>query len=132
MLFLDTDIMIDIIRQFPPALLWLKSHEREDILLPGLVVMELIQGCRDKAEQNQLEKSINQYIITWPSKTVCDKALGTFSKFHLSLGLGILDALIGHMAVEMNLPLHTFNQKHYKGVPKLKTIQPYKKIKKKF
>ncbi len=30
-------------------------------------------------------------------------------------------------AVALNLPLYTFNQKHYAAIPKLKTVQPYEK-----
>jgi predicted nucleic acid-binding protein len=54
MLF-DTDIMIDILRGHPPAIQWLASLGDEEIILPGYVVMELIQGCGNKAEQQQVE-----------------------------------------------------------------------------
>jgi len=50
MILLDTDIMIDLLRNYPPAVVWLRSLGDEEIALPGFVVMELIQGCRNKAE----------------------------------------------------------------------------------
>jgi predicted nucleic acid-binding protein len=34
-------------------------------------------------------------------------------------------ALIGETALALNLPIHTFNQKHYAAIPNLKTVQPY-------
>ncbi len=37
------------------------------------------------------------------------------------------DIMIGETALALNLPLHTFNQKHYAAIPNLKTIQPYTK-----
>ena len=52
MILLDTDVMIDLLRQYPPAVAWLDSLGSEEIILPGFVAMELIQGCRDKAEQH--------------------------------------------------------------------------------
>jgi predicted nucleic acid-binding protein len=55
MLLLDTDIMIDLLRRYPPALAWLTSLGSTELALPDYVVMELIQGCRSKAEQDQLE-----------------------------------------------------------------------------
>jgi hypothetical protein len=127
MVLLDTDIMIDILRGYPPALNFLDTLEESEILLPGFVVMELIQGCKNKTEQKKLEKELLQYKKVWPSSKTCDEALIVFSQCHLSHSLGLLDALIGQMAVVLNLPLQTFNQKHYSAIPDLKTIRPYKK-----
>jgi len=126
MILLDTDVMIDLLRQYPPAVAWLNSLGNEEIYLPGFVVMELIQGCRSRAEQEKLERELDPYGVAWPSPTACDQAISTFSKYHLSHGLGILDALIGQMALSLNLPLYTFNEKHY-PIPGLLTRQPYKK-----
>jgi len=39
----------------------------------------------------------------------------------------ILDALIGQMAVAMNVALCTFNQKHYSVIPNVRILQPYEK-----
>jgi len=127
MIFLDTDVMIDLLRQYPPAVAWLNSLGSEEIVLPGFVAMELIQGCRDKAEQGELERELRFYGVAWPSPAVCNEALSVFSNYHLSHGLGILDALIGQMAVAMSVALYTFNKKHYSFIPNLKIIQPYEK-----
>jgi len=43
MILLDTDVMVDILRGYEPAKEWLASVE--EIGVPGLVAMELIQGC---------------------------------------------------------------------------------------
>jgi predicted nucleic acid-binding protein len=50
MVLLDTDVMIDILRKHQPALAWLDSLEKEAIGIPGLVALELLQGCRGKNE----------------------------------------------------------------------------------
>ncbi|MDQ2995677.1 MAG: type II toxin-antitoxin system VapC family toxin [Chloroflexota bacterium] len=125
MLLLDTDIMIDVLRRYPPALAWLTSLGTTPLVLPGYVVMELIQGCRNKAEQDQLEQVLNAYQIVWPSATACDAALASFSQHRLSHSLGIIDALIGHTAIALGTPLYTFNQKHYNPITGLTTVQPY-------
>ncbi len=67
MLLLDTDVMIDILRQFPPALAWLDSHKTEELALPGFVVLELIQGCRNKAEQERVERLVARCRTLWPT-----------------------------------------------------------------
>jgi hypothetical protein len=127
MILLDTDVMIDLLRQYPPAVAWLDSLGEEEIILPGFVVMELIQGCRNRAEQEKVERELGAYGVVWPSPETCNEALSVFTRYHLSHGLGILNALIGQMAVALDLPLYTFNQKHYAPIPNLKTVQPYKK-----
>lgn len=127
MILLDTDVMIDLLRQYPSAVAWLDSLGEEEVILPGFVVMELIQGCRNKAEQEKVERELGAYGVTWPSPATCGEALSVFASYHLSHGLGILDALIGQMAVGLNLPLYTFNQKHYAAIPNLETVQPYEK-----
>ena len=127
MILLDTDVMIDLLRQYPPAVAWLDSLGDEEIVLPGYVVMELIQGCNSKAEQEKLEKELGAFSTTWPPPEVCDEALAVFSRYYLSHSLGIIDALIGQLAVSLGLPLHTFNQRHYAAILNLRTVQPYVK-----
>ena len=48
--------MIDLLRQSSPALAWLDTLGDEEIVLPGFVVMELIQGCNNKTELARLKK----------------------------------------------------------------------------
>ena len=67
MLLLDSDIMIDVLRHHQPALDWLAQQGGEEIILPGFVVLELFQGCRDKAEQTRLERRVAQARIVGSS-----------------------------------------------------------------
>lgn len=127
MILLDTDVVIDVLRQYLPALTWLDSLDGEEIVLPGFVVMELIQGSKNREQQEKIEALLKGYSVAWPSPETCNQALSVFASYYLSHSLGILDALIGQMAVALDLPLYTFNQKHYEAVPSLRTIQPYEK-----
>ena len=43
MICVDTDVMIDILRRYAPAVAWLRSRGAEELALPGLVAMELLQ-----------------------------------------------------------------------------------------
>lgn len=125
MVLVDTDVMIDVLRQFPPALAWLTSLSTEIIVIPGFVALELLQGCRNQVEQVKVERTIGRCRIIWPTAASCDAALAAFVQFHLSHNLGVIDALIGQTAIELGLPLHTFNQKHYIMLVGLTTVQPY-------
>lgn len=127
MILLDTDVMIDILRDFEPAKEWLASMGAQEIGLPGLVVMELIQGCRNTREQKQIEKSLRAFPIFWVEPQQCERALEYFAAYHLSHQLGLLDALIAETAIGQDAELATFNKKHYRVVEDLKIIQPYKR-----
>lgn len=126
MILLDSDVLIDLLRKYPPAAAWFNAlHEDEELVVSGYVVMELIQGCRNKAEQERVRRELGVYGIIWLSPTDCDKALEVFAAYRLSHNAGLLDVLIGQTAVSLGVPLHTFNQRHYSFIPGIQTVQPY-------
>ncbi len=125
MILLDTDVAIDILRNHAPAVSWLQSLGSAPLGLPGLVMMELLQGCHNKAEQQRVEQFCQNHRLFWPTEPDCQRALQDFAAYHLSHNLGLLDALVARTAVGLNEPLATFNVKHYGVVTGLQTIQPY-------
>ncbi|WP_353929391.1 type II toxin-antitoxin system VapC family toxin [Okeanomitos corallinicola TIOX110] len=127
MILLDTDIVIDFLRKYPPAISWLSSLRDEEIALPGYVAMELMQGCKNKLELQEIRKFIANVEVIWPTPETCDQALETFADYNLSHNLGLIDALIGQTSISLGLPLHTFNVKHYAVIPDLIIVQPYKR-----
>jgi len=128
MILVDSDVMIDILRQYKPALDWLKILDREEIGIPGLVAMELIQGCRNSVELQKVEKILHFYRLYWSEKTDSERALNDYATYHLSNNLGMIDALIAELAVGLNVKLATFNTKHYRVIKNLQIIQPYQRI----
>jgi len=129
MILLDSDVMIDLLRQYPPATQWFDAlDEDEEVALPGYVVLELIQGCRNKREQERIQRTVAPHGTVWLAPADCDRALEVFTQYHLSHNAGLLDVLIGQTAVALGVPLHTFNQKHYQFMTELQTVQPYEKV----
>jgi hypothetical protein len=127
MVLLDTDVAVDVLRGYEPAIDWLLSRGDEAVTLPGFVAMELLQGCQNKRDQRTVRKEIKAYNITWPSSEACDQGLAFFAEYRLSDGLGLLDALIASLAVELNAPLHTFNEKHYQPILEVEAVRPYER-----
>ena len=121
MILLDTDILIDVQRGYPPALNWFANLTTIPAV-PGFVVMELVQDARDARKVLKLVAPLQ---IIWPTETDCARALTDFVAYHLSHRLGLLDALIAACAVGHSATLYTFNVKHYGTVPNLVTAQPY-------
>src|SRR5438046_7244653 len=127
MILVDTDIVVDVIRNHPPAVAWLNSIAPEQLVISGFSSFELFAWCRDGSEQQRLSRELIRYQIAWPSQQGCALALQTYQRFHLSHGVGAFDTLIGQTALDVGVPLHTFNVKHFQVVPSLQTIQPYVK-----
>ncbi len=90
---------------------------------------ELILKCQNKQEVNQVFRLTAPLSLIWLTEADCDNALADFSKYRLSDGIGLLDALIAiaHCAISKNKTLCTFNVKHYRVIPNLKFIQPYER-----
>jgi predicted nucleic acid-binding protein len=97
----------------------------EAVGISGLVAMELVQGCRDRGEQQRVEAILRPYVLYWPTQGDCARAFDDFTAYHLSHSIGILDALIAETAVGLNVELATFNEKHYGVVSALRTSRPY-------
>jgi predicted nucleic acid-binding protein len=116
--------MIDIQRGFAPATAWFASLPAFPVV-PGLVLMELIQDARSNAEVLAAQALVRPLPVIWPSVTDQQRALTDFSRLHLSHGLGLIDALVAATAIGAGLPLATFNVKHYRHVPGLIIVQPY-------
>ncbi len=126
MLLLDTDVLIDVQRGHAAALAWFTGLT-ELPSVPGLVVMELIQGAQNAKQVRDVLRLIAPLPVVWPTTGDFQRALADFTAFHLSNGLGLLDAIIASCAVGLSAELCTFNDKHYRVVPALVTVQPYTK-----
>jgi predicted nucleic acid-binding protein len=120
---LDADVMVDVARNHPPAIAWLMGVG--SVGLPGLVAMELLQGCRNLTVQRRLEKQLQRHPLYWPTLADCQRGYQDFAAYRLSHGLGLIDALIGATAVGCGETLATFNVKHFAVIAGLTTVQPY-------
>lgn len=74
-----------------------------------------------------MQRQLAAYGVVWLSPSDCDRALDVFVTYHLSHNAGLLDALIGQTAIALDVPLCTFNQRHYAYIPGMRTAEPYDK-----
>lgn len=126
MILLDTDILIDVQRGFAPAVEWLAGLS-ELPAVPGMVVMELIQGANNAGQVRQALKLVSPFLIVWPTEADSNRALSDFAVYRLSHGLGLLDALIAACAIGHSATLYSINMKHYRTVPGLHVEAPYRR-----
>jgi predicted nucleic acid-binding protein len=106
---------------------WFDSLTDPRITLCGLSALELLEGCRNRTETDALLRFLASYRVVWPGPRDFDRVLADFAVARLDRKVGIMDVLIGETAVGPDLPLHTFNVRHFSGLPGLKTVQPYAK-----
>jgi predicted nucleic acid-binding protein len=127
MILIDRDILIDLLRSYAPAAQWAQTVPQKMLVVPGFVAMETLQGCSNRAAVERVEGLLAGYEIIWPRDADLRRALAQFGEHRLRHGLSAMDALIAETAIGANVPLHTFNVKHFAAFQQLVTIQPYTK-----
>ena len=98
MILVDTDILIDFLRGYPPSVAWFDSVGYSRITLCGLSALELLEGCRNRNETDALLRFLAPYRIVWPGPRDFDRVLADFAVARLDRKVGIMDVLIGETA----------------------------------
>lgn len=127
MFLLDTDILVDVRRGYEPAIQWLESLT-EKPAISIITSFELLRGCRNKQQQRNVYLLTKELKVIHLNQPICERALGYYTEFYLSHGLGIFDSLIAATAVLEGYTLCSFNEKHYRPIHDLQRIQPYPKM----
>jgi predicted nucleic acid-binding protein len=124
MSFVDTDILIDILRKDIRAKDWFAARTPPPEVC-GYVVMELKQGCRNQQELIEVEQLVRPLRAVWPSSETCSLANSLLGPLKLSHSIGMIDILVASTALEHATTLYTFNVKHFVGVPGIDVKSPY-------
>lgn len=121
----DTDILIDVGRNENKAVDYLAQLEKDTTLvISAITQMELIVGCRNKAELREVNHFLRRYHIMSVDEAISTKAVELLLAYRLSHGLLIADALIAATAIVFETPFASKNQRHYRFISELKLL-PY-------
>lgn len=121
---IDTDVLIDALREFPPAKEYVEQVI-ENASISSLTAVELWAGIRNNKEEKKLRDLLSQMIVIEASNAVIVRACEMIHQFGRSHGVGTVDAIIAASAEVEGLKLITLNKKHF---PMLQNIfVPYKK-----
>ncbi len=129
LIIVDTDVVIDAGRDLAEALDCLQ--EVEDRASPAISVvtyMELLCGCRNKADLRALDHLVHRFELIKLTEEVSDAAVDLLRHYRLSHGLLLADALIAGTAIALSRPLVTKNQRDYRfidGLTLLAYPQPF-------
>jgi len=115
----DTCVVIDFINQNSNALERLK--EQGNILcINSVIEMELIQGIHDKREMQKVIININGFRRLEINQAILDLATQLLTRYLLSHHLQLPDAMIAACALIYDIPILTYNIKHFKYIPNIK------------
>jgi predicted nucleic acid-binding protein len=123
-LLIDTDVIIDYLRDRPEAVSYLESLT-ETLLTSAVTIAELYAGVRDGAERDALDSFIQAFEIVAVDEEIALKGglyRRDYSKSHHT---GLADALIAATAEIRNAELVTLNKKHFPMLSNV--IVPYQK-----
>ena len=119
----DTDVLIDFLRGYGPAVSFVNDHS-DRIVLSAVVVAELYAGARgakDDPEQTVLENLLSLFRVV-PINNEIARLGGLYRRdYGPSHGIGLPDALVAATAFLERAELKTLNVKHY---PMFEGIEP--------
>ena len=81
--------------------------------------MELIVGCRNKAELQTLDRFLSQFQVLTLSSQISNRAIQLLQAYFLSHGLLIADAFIAATAIEHQVALLSKNQRDFRFIQEL-------------
>lgn len=122
-ILVDTDILVDVGRNFPETVSFLEEAERDsNLAISAITKMELMIGCRNKTEMRAVEQFIERFSLMQINETITGIAIDLLRHYRLSHGLLIPDALIAATAISANASLATKNQKDFRFIADLNLL----------
>jgi predicted nucleic acid-binding protein len=122
---LVTNIIVDILNGFQPALLWFADIAEQHLAITSIVWMETVEGARNLPEQKKIIDLLTGFKIEHSTQTDDEWAMEQFAKFHLSHGLEFQDAMIASVSIRLSVPPYTQNMKHFAPLPGVDERKPY-------
>jgi predicted nucleic acid-binding protein len=122
--FLDTAIVVDILRDHPPAVSWLQAQQ-EPFGLSPVVWLEVIEGAANKLDQKRAVQLLERFERVEVAPRDFDWAIRSALALRLSHNIDMMDCLIAASAYRLGLPLFTRNFKHFQPLIGLLALKPY-------
>ncbi|MBE9229684.1 type II toxin-antitoxin system VapC family toxin [Phormidium sp. LEGE 05292] len=120
---IDTDVLIDVSRGIEGTLALLDTTEATATLAVSVITqMELMVGCRNKSEQQVIERFLSRFEVIHVNESISNQAVELLRQYRLSHGLLIPDALIAATALVTGYPLLSKNQSDYRFIQGLNLL----------
>jgi len=124
LILIDTDILIDVARGVEEAIVYLEGLQEVQRATVSIVTqMELMIGCRNKAEMRTTEQFLQRFEVISLNEQISTAAVELLRTYRLSHGLLIADALIAGTAKVYDIAFATKNQKDFRFITGLNLIR---------
>jgi predicted nucleic acid-binding protein len=121
---LDTAIVVDLLRDHPPAVSWLQGQQ-EPLGLSPVVWLEVIEGAANKLDQQRAVQLLGRFERIEVAPADFNWAIRGALALRLSHNIDMMDCLIGASAHRLGLPLFTRNFKHFQPLIGSLALKPY-------
>ncbi len=120
----DTDVLIDYLRDNPLAVRFLENVQQE-LLISTISVAELYAGVREGAERTALESFLSAFEVVSVDSSIAERG-GLYRRdYFRSHSVSLADALIAATAFVRSATLVTLNRKHFPMISDIRI--PYTK-----
>ena len=109
---LDTNVLIDYLRDVPQAAEYLEAS-LGDMSISAVTVAELHAGARDERERQQLRDFTASFEVIAADGPICEAGGDIRAEYGPSHGVDLIDAIIAATSRLRQLPLVTLNKKHF-------------------
>lgn len=90
-LMLDTNIVIDYLRQKPEVISFIDNYGKENLAISPIVTMEIYQGVLDKMDLDRTQKRLKGFATLDLNNEIISLALQLQLRYILSHRMGIPD-----------------------------------------
>ena len=120
---LDTAIVVDLLRGYPPAVAWLEGQP--PLGLSPVVWLEILNGVTNRKDQERAVKLLKHFLRIEVLSLDFDWAIRQALALRLSHNVDMMDCLIAASAHRLEVPLFTQNLKHFKPMIGPLAQKPY-------
>lgn len=121
----ETSIIIDLLRDFAPAVNWYAKQENPLLAVTPIVWMEAVGGGRTKDKRVKAARLLQRFHMVFPERGDMEWAMKAQMQYELSHGVGMMDCLIAAPCLRLQIPLYTRNMKHFRPLLSQLTQSPY-------
>ncbi len=123
MILIDTNVFIDFLRNYSPAIDFFQSLNPENVLFSAVTEAELVAGKAN--DENDKREKLLHFLHIWNKIPMTNPVASLAGDIVRQCGLEIPDAIIAATAVLNRADLITHNVRDFKRVPGLKVRTPY-------
>lgn len=120
---LDTTVIVDLLRKYPPAEQWLLQQANMGISV--FAWMEVVQGTHSTAAQRIALRVLLKYERVETTADDAIWALEQLTRLQLSIQVEAFDCLIASARHRLQIPMYTINLKHMRPILGSLAVQPY-------